>query len=157
MANQDRVSNPKGHVHSADCHHGHQCILKMDLIIPAREEAISPVVEAVMAAARETHAADDKELEIETSLREAVANAIKHGCCGDATKSVRCSVAFETTGAILIVVSDPGKGFDPQTIPDPTSEERLFDDHGRGIYLINRLMDEVRFEKNGAEIHMKKY
>ena len=129
----------------------------MDLIIPARESAISPLVEAVMSAARETQASRDKELEIETSLREAVANAIKHGCRGDATQSVRCSVAFETSGSILIVVSDPGKGFDPETVPDPTSGEHLFDDHGRGIYLINKLMDEVKFEKNGTEIHMKKY
>ena len=129
----------------------------MDLVIPAREEAITPLVESVMAAARSTSIGDDKELEIETSLREALANAIKHGCCADPTKCVRCTVAFEQPGSVLIVVSDPGNGFDPSHVPDPTDGEHLFENHGRGIFLINKMMDEVKFEKNGAEIHMKKY
>jgi len=144
-------------MNSDDCSLNHACVFKMDLLIPAREDAISPLVESVMAAARSTHIGDDKELEIETSLREALANAIKHGCSADPSKCVRCTVAFEKPGSILIVVSDPGNGFDPSHLPDPTSNEHLFDNHGRGIFLINKLMDEVKFEKNGAEIHMKKY
>jgi serine/threonine-protein kinase RsbW len=150
-------SSNSPHMHSADCNLSHTCVFKMDLVIPAREDAISPLVESVMAAARSTHIGDDKELEIETSLREALANAIKHGCCGDSTKCVRCTVAFEQPGSVLIVVSDPGNGFDPEHVPDPTSNEHLFDNHGRGIFLINKLMDEVKFHRNGAEIHMKKY
>jgi anti-sigma regulatory factor (Ser/Thr protein kinase) len=34
--------------------------------------------------------------------------------------------------------------------------ESLYSDHGRGIFLINQLMDEVKFLKNGSEIHMIK-
>jgi anti-sigma regulatory factor (Ser/Thr protein kinase) len=34
--------------------------------------------------------------------------------------------------------------------------QNVFSDHGRGIYLISQLMDEVRFEKGGTEIHMRK-
>ena len=34
--------------------------------------------------------------------------------------------------------------------------QNLFSEHGRGIFLINQLMDEVRFERGGTEIHMKK-
>jgi serine/threonine-protein kinase RsbW len=144
-------------MNSDDCSLNHACVFKMDLLIHAREDSISPLVESVMAAARSTHIGDDKELEIETSLREALANAIKHGCSADPSKCVRCTVAFEQPGSILIVVSDPGNGFDPSHLPDPTSNEHLFDNHGRGIFLINKLMDEVKFEKNGTEIHMKKY
>lgn len=127
----------------------------MELTIPACPESISPLVESVLAVVRETGVG--KELEIETALREALANAIKHGCSADPTKFVRCCVAFEQEGSVLIVVSDPGPGFNPQSIPDPTTGEHLFENHGRGIFLINRLMDEVRFERNGAEIHMRKY
>jgi serine/threonine-protein kinase RsbW len=127
----------------------------MDVRIPACQQSISPLVESVLAVVRETGIG--KELEIETALREALANAIKHGCCGDAAKFVQCCVGFEKDGSVLIVVSDPGPGFDPDSLPDPTTGEHLFKDHGRGIFLINRLMDEVRFERNGAEIHMRKY
>jgi serine/threonine-protein kinase RsbW len=42
-------------------------------------------------------------------------------------------------------------------VPNPTEGDALYNDHGRGIYMINQLMDEVKFEKNGTEIHMRKY
>jgi serine/threonine-protein kinase RsbW len=57
---------------------------------------------------------------------------------------------------MLIVVRDPGKGFDPGKIPSPIVGENVFANQGRGIYLINQLMDEVKFLKNGTEIHMIK-
>ena len=57
---------------------------------------------------------------------------------------------------MLIVVRDPGSGFDPAEVPSPVVGERLFADHGRGIYLINHLMDEVRYERGGTEIWMRK-
>ena len=52
--------------------------LKIDATIPARVSAITPLVETVMTAVRQL--AKSKELAIETALREALANAIKHGC-----------------------------------------------------------------------------
>ena len=51
---------------------------------------------------------------------------------------------------------DPGSGFDPFRVPDPCNGENVYSNHGRGIYLINQLMDEVKFHKNGTEIHMVK-
>jgi anti-sigma regulatory factor (Ser/Thr protein kinase) len=56
---------------------------------------------------------------------------------------------------MLIVVRDPGPGFDPASIPSPVLGVNLFSTGGRGIYLINQLMDEVRYEKGGTEIHMR--
>jgi serine/threonine-protein kinase RsbW len=57
---------------------------------------------------------------------------------------------------MLIVVRDPGEGFNPEMIPSPVQGKNLYSNGGRGIYLINQLMDEVKFMKNGAEIHMLK-
>jgi anti-sigma regulatory factor (Ser/Thr protein kinase) len=34
--------------------------------------------------------------------------------------------------------------------------ERIFASHGRGVFLITELMDEVRYEKDGTEIWMRK-
>jgi anti-sigma regulatory factor (Ser/Thr protein kinase) len=34
--------------------------------------------------------------------------------------------------------------------------ENIYSNHGRGIFLINELMDEVQFKNNGKEIHMLK-
>ena len=57
---------------------------------------------------------------------------------------------------VFNVVRDPGEGFDPKSVPSPVEGEQLYSAHGRGIYLINELMDEVRFEKGGSEIRMRK-
>jgi len=57
---------------------------------------------------------------------------------------------------MLIVVRDPGPGFDPKNLPSPIDGREIFSTHGRGIYLINQLMDEVRLLRGGAEIHMRK-
>ena len=127
--------------------------MKMEVTIPARISAISPLVDSVMTAVRKQVTA--KELEIETALREALSNAIRHGCSGDPTKLVQCSVVFEAEQSVLIVVRDPGPGFNPKPLPNPLEGANLYKNHGRGIYLINQLMDEVHFERGGAEIHMR--
>ena len=44
----------------------------------------------------------------------------------------------------------------PGSIPSPVVGKNIYADSGRGIFLINQLMDEVRFEKNGTEIWMIK-
>jgi len=124
--------------------------------VPGRLDAISPAVERIMDEARAMECSRGKEFEIETALREALANAIRHGCAHDATKSVEVCVACDEAKGMLIIVRDPGPGFDPRTIASPTVGHHIYRHHGRGIYLINQLMDEVSFEKGGTEIRMRK-
>jgi len=109
-----------------------------------------------MEAVRQMKCADGKEDAIELSLLEALANAVVHGAKEDPNKVIECLVATDDQRGILIIVRDPGSGFDPNAIPACTVGENLFSNHGRGIFLINQLMDEVQFHKNGTEIHMVK-
>ena len=85
-----------------------------------------------------------------------MANAIIHGCKKDPKKMVEFCVTCDESRGMLIIVRDPGPGFDPASLPSPLIGQTLFSSHGRGIYLINRLMDEVRIERGGTEIHMRK-
>jgi anti-sigma regulatory factor (Ser/Thr protein kinase) len=39
---------------------------------------------------------------------------------------------------------------------DPTALENIVSVHGRGIYLMKALMDEVHFEEGGVVVHMRK-
>ena len=131
-------------------------LVRLDVTFKADLNAISPVVDSVLQTASKMGCGKGHEMEIELAIREALANAIKHGCGGDASKEVRCCVACDESRGMLIIVSDPGRGFDPATVPRPLVGERLFSDHGRGLYLINRLMDEVWFSEGGTQIHMVK-
>lgn len=131
-------------------------VCKFDMTIPADTRAISGVVDGVMQIAREMKCAEGNEYQVELALREALANAIVHGCNNDPSKKVECCVACTESSDIMIVVRDPGEGFVPTGVPNPLAGENLHSTHGRGIYLINQLMDEVSFERNGAEIRMRK-
>lgn len=136
---------------------GHQDPTRFEVVLPAEVNAISPVVSWVMRLVGELEYAAGKEFEIELALREALANAIVHGCKGDPAQKIVCTVTADKNRGILIVVRDPGPGFDAASLPSPTEGQNLHADHGRGIYLINKLMDEVKYERNGSEIHMRKY
>jgi len=133
-----------------------QLLTRLDIEVPGRLDAINPAVERVLAVARTMECATGKEFEIEMALREALANAIRHGCAGDPHKSVQLCVACDETRGMLIVVRDPGPGFDPASVPSPVVGQNLYSSHGRGIYLITQLMDEVSFTSGGTEIHMRK-
>jgi len=130
-------------------------LVQVDLTLPGNAEAISPVVEKVMHVVTEMGCAAGREFEIELALREALANAVEHGSGHDPSKEIQCCVACDHARGMLIVVRDPGPGFDPASIPSPIMGQNLFSTGGRGIYLINQLMDEVRYEKGGTEIHMR--
>src|SRR4029077_2050571 len=58
--------------------------------------------------------------------------------------------------SIKQIGQDEGKGFDFNTVPDPTDRENIGSVHGRGILLMKALMDEVRFEEGGAVIYVRK-
>jgi serine/threonine-protein kinase RsbW len=130
--------------------------LRVRVTLAADRKSVDPVVAQVMESVRSMKCVDGKEDAIELALLEALANAVVHGAKEDPTKVVECLVACDEQRGILIIVRDPGPGFDPQEIPSCTVGENLFSNHGRGIFLINQLMDEVKFHKNGTEIHMVK-
>jgi len=119
-------------------------------------ETINPVVDWVVNFAREMRCVEGKEFEIQLALREALANAVVHGCKNDPNKIVQFCIACDEERGMIIVVRDPGPGFDPASIPSPVVGQNLYSEHGRGIYLINQLMDEVSYERGGTELRMRK-
>jgi serine/threonine-protein kinase RsbW len=136
--------------------HSDSLLIRVQKELPGSTTAIPPVVEQIMEIVREQGCADHAEFEIEISLYEALANAVEHGCEHDPDKKVEVVVACEEHRGMIIIVRDPGEGFEPESVPSPVVGKNLYSDSGRGIFLINQLMDEVRFKKNGTEIWMIK-
>ena len=129
---------------------------RMQLSIPCDVDAIDSVVHRVMKTVGEMSCVAESHFEVEVALREALANAVVHGCRSDTAKLVQLCVACDESHGLLMVVRDPGRGFDPSTIKSPVQGQNIYSSHGRGIFLINQLMDEVRFERGGREIRMRK-
>ncbi len=131
--------------------------IKLDVTIKADANLIPDVVEGLMKIVDSMKCACGHEHDIELALQEALANAIVHGAGNDPARNVECCVACDEVHGMLVVVRDPGKGFDPAKLPNPTVGENLYSEHGRGIYLINQLMDHVEYKRGGTEIRMRKF
>jgi len=129
--------------------------LELKRSLPSKVAAISPFVDRLMLLFRKCGCVSEGESEVEIALREALANAIIHGNHENSGKHVHVRCRCEPT-EISIAVQDEGSGFDVDRISDPTAPENTRSAHGRGIYLMKALMDEVRFEEGGVVVHMRK-
>jgi CheY-like chemotaxis protein len=72
-----------------------------------------------------------------------------------ASRRLRCS-AHEGAEKVVYTVEDQGPGFDPDSLPDPTTPENMGRLHGRGLLLIRTFMDEVSFNQSGNHLTMTK-
>jgi serine/threonine-protein kinase RsbW len=124
--------------------------------LPSRVAAVSPFVDQLMQFILNFRMADGSEIDIEMALFEALANAVIHGNGDNSGKRVYVTCRCYMDGEVSLTVRDEGKGFDSSTVLDPTFLENLLFTHGRGIYLMKALMDEVSFEDGGAVVRMRK-
>lgn len=142
-------SNPSEDIHSRP-------FVDLRHILPSHVDIVSPYVDELMRFISSFREEDGNHFEIELALREALVNAIVHGNQKDHGKCVYVKCRCTTDGEVLMTVEDEGNGFEHDSVPDPTSAGHRFRTHGRGIYLIRTLMDEVDFERGGSVVHMRK-
>jgi len=89
----------------------------------------------------------------ELLVREALTNAVLHGSHGDPGKQVRCSLRLKGR-CLLIAVEDQGAGFDWRAAWNRKAE--FPDDSGRGIEILRKYADRVRFNQRGNVVAMIK-
>ena len=96
---------------------------------------------------------DDLYGNILIAITEAVNNAIQHGNHYDKEKIVKLTCSSNSS-EISFIIEDEGKGFDYNTLPDPTSSENILKPDGRGIFLMKHLCDVLKFEEMGKKVEM---
>jgi len=129
---------------------------QFNMVIPADPAAMSTVTDGVLKMLHDRHWPENEIIAVELALQEALANGIRHGCHNDPSKKIQCCVTVDAAGEVMIVVRDPGSGFDDARVPDPLAPENVLKSSGRGIFLINQLMDEVQFSEGGRAVQMRK-
>ena len=113
--------------------------------ISSKIEAIDEAVQKATGFASEAGFADDAIFGIDMAVREALANAVKHGNKLDASKAVEITLLSD--GEVLeILIRDFGEGFDVAEVPDPTNPENLLKASGRGILFMHNFVDKVEWE-----------
>ncbi len=124
------------------------------LELPNDLRKIEGSVEELMEQAQEVgFDADRLRLNFRVCLTEALANAMLYGNCRDPRKCVRVE-AHLSPEEVSVEVTDEGRGFNPNSVLDPTLPANRLRAGGRGLFLIRKLMDHVEFNERGNSIKM---
>lgn len=108
---------------------------------------VRPVAMATHRFLRENGCAENEALDFEMAVVEACNNGVQHATDAARDKPLRLEIRCEP-GALELHLTDHTEGFDwPQDapLPEPDSES------GRGLYLIQALMDECHYERGDGE------
>ncbi|MEJ2581499.1 MAG: ATP-binding protein [Acidobacteriota bacterium] len=115
----------------------------------SRFENIEVAERALVDLCQRAGCGDDDEYWLVTALREAVANAVRHGNDQDPNRVVRVAYSIDNS-TVTIRVEDEGEGFNPEEIPNPTDPENLLRPSGRGIFYMRQFMSQVEFSTTPA-------
>jgi serine/threonine-protein kinase RsbW len=113
-----------------------------ELKFPSHVEAVAEAAAAVSEFLNRLGIGEDVAFGVDLAVREAVTNAVVHGNKLDEAKVVEVKLR-NTADAFEISVHDQGSGFNPNDVPDPTKDENLLKNSGRGIFFMRNFMDEV--------------
>jgi serine/threonine-protein kinase RsbW len=127
----------------------YQKIVKSDPnLIPEVNEFIFDILNSVLT---------DKEIlgNLNLAVSEALSNAMVHGNKLDPNKNVVVYIEI-ANDKVELGIKDSGKGFDPNSVPDPTKPENILKDSGRGIHIMRSFIDEVvyNFSDEGTELKL---
>jgi DNA-binding response OmpR family regulator len=129
---------------------------KTYLRCPSRSELIADIVfVASQSAVSMNFARNDLDNNVKLAMVEAITNSMEHAHKWEASKLVDVIIDVNSN-VFKIIVQDQGEGFDYTQTHDPTKPENIMMERGRGLFLINAIMDEVRYSKGGARVEMIK-
>lgn len=114
---------------------------------PGRYDSLVKVSEFVVNAAKDAGLSHEEVYAVELAVDEACCNIIDHAYGGEGIGDLQCSVIVDE-GILTVILADRGKSFDPRNIPDPKINvpiEKL-KPRGVGLYLMRKLMDEIKYE-----------
>lgn len=128
---------------------------RREFVLPSVPDSRETIERAVTEALERRGCGEDVLFAVRLALEEAVVNAIRHGNKADPNKKIRVDYLIEDA-RLIINIEDEGRGFDLESVPDPTAEENLEADHGRGILLMRVYMDEVVYSQKGNRVTLIK-
>lgn len=116
-------------------------------IFPGRYENLEKICSLVSAQAIKAGFDDTAVYAIQTAVDEACSNIIEHAYGGEDRGDIDVKISF-VNKCLTVKLTDHGKPFDPDNVPEPNISGNLKDrlSHGLGIYFMRKLMDEVRFD-----------
>ena len=132
--------------------HPMRTICELRATLPATLEALEAFVADFHLSG--AYLRDDHALFVgELLLREALTNAVEHGCHREPSRRVRCRARL-CSGRLTVAVADDGEGFDWRA-----AWTRRVDDlaaRGRGLPIIRACATRLRFNRSGNAVTILK-
>ncbi len=126
-----------------------------DLFVPSRPDQVTPVVRFVCERCDGFgHPREFVRSHLPLIVDELVTNAMKHGHAWKAEQEVHVHLEVDAE-EIVICVMDRGLGFQRASVRDPLDAENRTRSGGRGLFLVEHLMDEVEYRDGGRTIEAR--
>lgn len=123
---------------------------------PSRIEYIPDIVYQIASSAVAVgFCLHDLDSNVKLALVEALTNAIEHGNQREADKMIRVDASLKSD-TLEVTITDEGPGFDHKNQADPTKEENLLSERGRGIFLMRSIMDDIHYNEAGNAVTLVK-
>jgi len=142
---------------------GHDCRMssksqRIEVVLETLIESIALAEDLAVRVAAEVGFGEEDQYKISLAVHEGVMNAFQYG--NEQRRERKIHVIFEILEEKLVIrVTDQGRGFRLEDVPDPRDDENVLEDSGRGVLLIKAFMDEVEVvtsAEGGAEVVMVK-
>ena len=119
------------------------------MTFPGRFESLAQISDLIVQQAKEAGLDEAAVYAVDLAVDEAFTNIIEHAYGGEGKGNIQCTCLVKEDG-LTITLRDFGQPFNPDKIPAPNVKARLKDlrSGGAGLFLIRKMMDEVRFEFN---------
>lgn len=125
----------------------------VSVLLHNRREEIEQAETGLLAAMERCKYPEAAHFAIRLALEEAIVNAFRHGHKDKPGAPVRLEYRVEQE-RIFLAVEDQGPGFNPDAVPDPTSDDRLEIPTGRGLLLMRAYMARVEYVGRGNRVEM---
>jgi serine/threonine-protein kinase RsbW len=124
-------------------------------IVPSDPGILPELEEYIIGIAKEINLDETKINSLALSFSEAISNCMRHGNRYDKNKTVTITVTTNEN-KMVISLKDEGRGFDLNSVPDPTKPENILKDSGRGIHIMRNFLDDLsyNFTPNGTEVKL---
>ena len=100
---------------------------------------------------------------LEIAINEAMNNALKHGLAKASDPAVTLSICLQSPKCLLVRIKDRGSGFCAQRVQEDLAsmeceqdEEWQWGESGRGLFIMEAVMDQVRYNAKGNAVLMLK-
>ena len=128
--------------------------MRKNLNIPSEIGNLRLVEKAIDELSLELDLSDEIYGNVLVATMEATNNAIVHGNNSNPEKEVKIDIVSGEKD-IKVLIEDQGDGFDHWSIQDPTAPENIEKINGRGIFLMERLSDEILYLNEGRIVELK--